>query len=258
MLGAVYNTILVNPIFNILLGIYKLSGSLIVSIIVLTLIVKALSIPVLLPSMKAMKKQKDLQPELEKIKVKYKYDKKKQAELQMQLLKEHGVNPASGCYSMILTILIFAALYSVINDITRLADIGAINSKIYFDFLKLGNISEINTKFLYLDLSKPDKYFILATVAGLLQFFMTKMSMPYTQAGIEAAKQTPDKTDDLAYNMQQQTLYVLPAMMILFGSQLPAGVVIYIITSTIFSMIQSYVINGWGGLTPIVNRFIKR
>jgi len=208
----------------------------------------------MLPSLKSIKKQRDLQPQIEKLKKKYKNDKKLQAEKQMELMKKHGVNPASGCYTMIITILIFTALYSVIRQITQVTDISSINARLYVDFLKFGSLEQLGTQFLYLDLTKPDPFYIMAALAGISQFIMAKMNMPYSEAGVKAAKKTPDKKDDIAYNMQQQSLFIMPAMMAFLGISMPAGVIIYIITSTIFSIVQNYFVNGWGGMQSIIDK----
>jgi len=258
ILLTIHSTLLVNPIFNILALVFKGTGSIGWAIIGLTLIVKTLSIPIMLPSLKSVKKQRELQPQIDKLKKKYKYDKKKQAELQMKLMKEHGVNPASGCYTMIITILIFTALYSVIRQITQVTDLTTINARMYIDFLEFSSLEQLSTKFFYLDLAKPDRFFIMATLAGVTQFIMAKMNMPYAEAGVKAAKKTPDKKDDIAYNMQQQSLYIMPAMMAFMGISLPSGVIMYIITSTIFSIGQSYFVNGWGGLKPWIDKLKKK
>lgn len=255
---ALHQTLLVDPIFNLLALVFKATGSLGFSIIGLTILVKALSTPVILPSLKSIKKQQALQPQIQKIKDKYKYDKKKQAEMQMKLMQEHGVNPASGCYSMIITLLIFTALYSVIRKITEVADITQINDRLYFDFLKFTSLEQLSTNFFYLDLAKPDPYFVMAILAGAFQFIQAKMSMPYTEEGVKAAKKTPDKKDDIAYNMQQQTMYIMPAMMVVFGISLPSGVMMYIIASTLFSIVQNYIINGPGGIKPWLDKLKKQ
>ena len=236
---------------------FKATGSLGWAIIGLTLVVKAVSIPVMLPSLKSVKKQRELQPQIDKIKKKYKHDKKKQAEVQMQLMKEHGVNPASGCYTMIITILIFTALYSVIRQITQVPDIAAINVRMYTSFLEFESLEQLSTRFYYLDLAKPDPYYVMAVLAGAGQFILAKMNMPYAEAGVKAAKKTPDKKDDIAYNMQQQSLYIMPAMMAFFGISLPSGVIMYIVTSTLFSVVQNYFVNGLGGLKPWIDKFKK-
>ncbi|MFC1622268.1 YidC/Oxa1 family membrane protein insertase [Patescibacteria group bacterium] len=257
MIQAIHTTLLVNPIFNVLMVLYKFTGSLGFSIIGLTLLVKAISIPLILPSLKSAKKQRELQPQIDKLRKKYKHDKQKQAAKQMELLKQHGVNPASGCSSMIITILIFTALYSVIRQMVQAVDVTAINVHLYLDFIKLVSLEDINTKFLYLDLAVKDPYFIIAVLLGILQFIMAKMNIPYSKAGARAAKKTPDKKDDIAYNMQQQSLYMMPLMMVMLGANLPSGVALYIVVSTLFSIVQSYLINGWGGMKPIVDKIEK-
>lgn len=257
MLQEIYQTVLVSPIFNVLAVLFKMTGSLGFSIIVLTIIIKTISIPVMLPSLKSMKKQRDLQPELDKIRKKYKYDKKKLAEKQMELMKQHGVNPSSGCYTMIVTILIFTALYSVIRQITQVTEIDLINSSLYSSAYHFPSLTSLQQKFGYLDLAKPDPFYVLAVLTGLAQFIMAKMNMPYNEAGIKAAKKTPDRKDDIAYNMQQQSMFIMPAMMVMLGISMPSGVIIYILTSTLFSIVQNYFVNGLGGLQPWFKNFKK-
>ena len=149
MLTLIFHTILVNPILNSLVGLYKITGSLGISIILLTLIIRTILIPATAPSMKTMKKQQELQPELNKLKEKYKHDKKKQAEMQMELFKKHGLNPASGCLTQIVMIIVLIALYNVIRTFTAGTSIADIDKIVYFGFLKLaGTVSQIDTQFL--------------------------------------------------------------------------------------------------------------
>src|SRR3990172_4826887 len=160
-----WNNLLVNPLFNLIFVFYRLTGSLGVSIILLTLLIRAVLVPVMLPSVRALKKQQDLQPEIDKIKLKFKHDKKKQAEMQMELFKKHGINPASGCSTQIIMILVLIALYGVIRKFTLGASIDELNAHVYFNSLKLIEGESINTNFLYMDLAKPDPFFILAILA---------------------------------------------------------------------------------------------
>ena len=99
-----------------------------------------------------------------------------------------------------------------------------------------------------MNLSKPDPFFVLAVLSGLFQLVQSKMTMPYVEAGEKAAKKTPDKKDDIAYNMQEQMLYTMPIMNVVIGITLPAGVVLYILTTTVFSLVQTYFVSGWGGM----------
>jgi len=79
------------------------------------------------------------------------------------------------------------------------------------------------------------------------------MTMAFTKIGEKAAKETPEKTDDIAYNMQQQMLYTMPIMNVIVGVTLPSGIVLYMVTATLFSIVQNILLNGFEGLEPLTN-----
>lgn len=259
LLKTLWNTLLMQPVLNLLLFFYLLIPNLGVSIILLTLAVRIITLPTTIKSLRISKKQRDLMPELDKIKQKYKHDKKKQAELQMALFKEHGINPASGCLTSIPTILIMIVLYRVIFSFSSPEGISSLLDMVYFDFLVPD--TPLNTHFLIWDLTIKDSLYILPVLAGLFQFLSSKMMMPAVAKAEKTAQKTPDKSDDIAYNMQQQMLYMMPLLTVMIGLRLPAGTVLYLVVSSIYSIIQSYLITGWGGLEPQVNKlkaYIKK
>jgi YidC/Oxa1 family membrane protein insertase len=249
-----WNTVILNPIFNLLVILYKLTGNLGISLILFTLISKIILIPTSLPTIKMAKKQNDIQPELAKIKQKFKYDKKKQAELQMELFKKHGINPASGCLTTIVMFVFLIAIYRVISTFTLATDLTTINSRIYLPNFKFAQNEKLNTKFLHLDLTKPDPLLIVTILTVVTQFLATKMMMPYSNVMTKATKETPGQADDIAAAMQKQNLYVMPIMFFVFGLTLPSGVMLYILISTIFQIGQTYFFTGWGGLKPWINK----
>ena len=77
-------------------------------------------------------------------------------------------------------------------------------------------------------------------MSGILQYFTSKLSFGFTKKAEKIAQKTPDKTDDIAYNVQEQMLYIMPIMTVVIGLTLPAGVVLYIVTTTLFSLVQTY------------------
>lgn len=252
MFGLLWNSILVNPILNALVALYKVFGDLGISIFFLTVLIRGILVPVVAPSMKAMKKQRDLQPEINKLKEKYSYDKQLLAQKQMELFKQHGINPMSGCLNQIIMIMVLIALYNVINKFTLHGTAEILNQSIYLPALKFAEGTVIPTNFLYLDLAKPDPYFILALFSGAAQFIASKMTIPYVEQAEKAAQKTPPKSDDMALAIQQQSLYMMPIMNVIIGVTLPSGVVLYILTTTLFTIVQNYFISGLGGLKPWV------
>lgn len=271
-----WNTIFINPIFNFLVLLYKLTGNLGVSIILFTIIIKALLIPITLPSIKMAKKQRDVQPELDKINQKFKYDKQKQAQLQMELFRKHGINPAAGCVTTIVTLILMLAIYRVIYVITPINVVGnnfisSLNERIYFSSLKIPEGVSLNTKFLSMDISKPVTYLkdqnnqeggsvfqpvamVVIVLSVVAQFISTKMMSPYSKTADKAVKKTPGQTDDMVQAMQKQNQFVMPFMLLIFGLRLPAGVMLYILFSNVFQIFQTYFFSGLGGLKPWINK----
>lgn len=259
-MSQIWDTVILNPIFNVLVIFYQLTSNLGISIVLFTTVLRLILIPLTLPQIKMSQKQRDIQPELNKIKEKFKYDKKKQAEMQMELFKQHGINPGTGCLTTILTFVLMIGIYRAVMMFTVNPDINMMNTRIYSEQYRFSASEAVNTKFLYLNLAKPDPYLFLTIFAVALQFLATKMLMPYSEISEKAAKQTPDKKDDFMANFQKQNLFMMPVMFFIFGLTLPSGVMLYIATTTLFQIVQTYISSGWGGLKPWINKvkFVKK
>lgn len=252
-----WQTFLVNPILNLLVFFYQiLFQNLGLAILVMTVALRVVLIPLTLPTLKAAQKQKDLAPGLKRLKEKYKDNKEKLARAQMELYRQHGVNPAAGCLPQILQLVVLIALYQVFiqvlsNDTQAVLKL---NENLYFDFLKLDPGRTIDVSFGLWNLSQPDRFFILPILAGVSQLLLSKMMRPAVVKGVGEAKKTPDKQDDLMYTMQEQMLYMMPLMTIFIGWRLPAGLVLYWLATTVFSVAQQYFVSGLGGLEPWVRK----
>lgn len=253
-----FDVILINPILNIMVAIYQLlyhinvPSALGFSIIVLTIVVRLILYPLMHQSLRQQKKMQQLTPHINKLKEKHKNDAKRLQMEQMALFKEHGVNPASGCVVMIVQIPILIALYQVLLLVVHSKTVHAINSRLYFNFLKLDHMW--NTNFFGIPLGSTPKellhtvgYSILiaAVLTGGLQLIQSKMMMP---AKADMPKKEPGKEPDFATAFQTQSMYLLPVMVGFFSFSLPFGLSLYWNTLTIFGIIQQYIISGWGGL----------
>ncbi len=105
---------LTKPIFAVLHWLNAIIGNMGWSIIGLTLIIKALLLPLAYKSYVSMAKMRELQPEMEKLKESAGDDREKLQKGMMELYKTNKVNPASGCLPILLQIPIFFSLYKVI------------------------------------------------------------------------------------------------------------------------------------------------
>jgi len=105
---------LTKPIFWMLHHLNILIGNMGISIICLTLLIKALLFPLAYKSYVSMAKMKELQPKMEKLKEEAGDDRQKVQQGMMALYKKEKVNPAAGCLPILLQIPIFFSLYKVI------------------------------------------------------------------------------------------------------------------------------------------------
>ncbi len=102
------------PMFWLLEWLYVQIGNFGISILILTVIVKAIFFPLANKSYAAMSKMKALQPEMEKLKQRYGEDKQRMNQELMQLYRREKVNPAAGCLPIVVQIPVFFALYKVL------------------------------------------------------------------------------------------------------------------------------------------------
>lgn len=255
-----WETVLIQPLVNALLLFYQFSfHNLGIAIILLTVAIKLVLVPLVLPSMRSMQKMKDIAPEIEKLKKRHKDDKTKLMQAQADLYKAHNINPAAGCLPQIVQLVVLIALYRVFINVlpTNANAVDAVNHYAYSSF----KITEaLNTNFLYLNLIKPDVFHLqgisfplpgpFLLVAAALQFFGAKMMMPFVEKEKKVAEKTPGAGDDMAVAMQQQSLYMFPLLTIVAGLNFASGLVLYWTASSLAQSVQQYFISGWGGLTP--------
>jgi YidC/Oxa1 family membrane protein insertase len=221
---ALYNDIIYRPLLNLLVwGYNTIPGHDIgVVIILLTLVIRFVLAPFMHKSLKSQQAMNALQPKLNELREKHKDDKELQAKAMMDLYKEHKINPFSSCLPLLIQLPILIALYRVFNKALH----GDLNGLYHFVF----NPGVINPKFLHLvDLSSPN--IVFAVLAGVAQFWQSRMMLPKTQ-----------NQDPTAKMMAMQTTYVLPLISIFVAWRLPAGLPLYWLVTTLFAVGQQYYI----------------
>jgi YidC/Oxa1 family membrane protein insertase len=270
-LKSIFTPILIQPLTSGLILFYNiLFHNMGLAIIGFSLLIRFLTNPLTKKSMESMKKIKEIEPLVSKLKKKYAKDQKGLMAAQTELYKQKGINPSAGCLPQILQIVILIALFNVFNQaLSQNGDaISKLNAVLYTP-LKIEEGTTLNTKFLYMDVRKPDliNEFLgfeenkpfpipgpILILAGLLQFFSAKMTQPLIKKEEKIAKGTKGGADDMAVAMQSSMIYTFPAMTILFGIKFPSGLALYWLLFSLFQMFQQYKSSGWGGLTPFIRK----
>jgi len=228
------------PIFNtivVLLAIFW--WNLGVAIIMLTIIVRLL---LLSPTMHATKMQKDMvdiQPRLKELKEKYKDDPQKLWEETMKLFKTNW-NPLKWCLMMFIQLPVFLWLFYVIKDFAlHQADPNYIYSFLYsYVHYWIDNINHI---FFGVNLFWKGQWanMIFAIVAGILMYIQIKLTM-INKPSTPTVPNMPwmPKIPDMTKMMEFMNMFMI-FMMMSFVYMMPAWIRLYIITSTLFTIIQN-------------------
>jgi YidC/Oxa1 family membrane protein insertase len=237
-----YHNFIYQPILNSLLWFYQITGeNLGLAIILLTLVVRAVLIPFTLPQLKSAKKMADLKPELDALKKKHGHDAKLFQQKQLEFYKTHNVNPAAGCLPFIAQFVVLIALYQV-----------------FMNTLGGNGMGEINSLFLFWDLKSKDATFVLPVLAGILQFITSLAILPAVENQPEKRPGTAEQKQDvaeMATTMQQQMVFMMPIMTIIFSLQFPSGLALYWVITTAFSLVQQLVVSGPGAILTYAYKF---
>jgi len=223
--------ILYQPLFNALVFLYQfLPGKDFgVAVIVLTIIIRVILYPLMLKSIKSQKILSELQPKIQEIQQKYKNDKEKQTKEMMGLYQKEKINPFGGCLPLLVQLPILIALYRVF---WKGLEPEAMKHLYSFVF----NPGQINPSFLGLmNLAEPS--LVLAFLAGIFQFFQTKMLMPKNKP-----VQKKDQMSQFSNMMQKQMLYFFPIFTVFILWKLPSAIGLYWLITALFSILQQYLV----------------
>ncbi|ADQ15793.1 YidC/Oxa1 family membrane protein insertase [Halanaerobium hydrogeniformans] len=201
---------LINGMTYALDFIYGIVGNYGLAIVIFTLIIKIVLYPLTAKQTRSMREMQEIQPEMKKIQNKYEDDKEKQQEEMMKLYKDHGVNPAAGCFPMIVQMAILIPLY---RTIFTLGDQMANEA-----FLWIGTITQGS-------LAEPDIAIVLLNAVAMLA--QTHITQQISGGGEKSNKM----------------MYMMPLFIVFIGFRLPAGVLVYWFVSTLFTVGQQYVLS---------------
>lgn len=239
-----FNTVLYEPLFNLLLWIYDVLPwqDLGVAIIILTVLIKLLLFWPALKGLRSQKALQDVQPKIEALRKEYADNREELGRQMMQLYKNNKVNPLSSCLPLLIQLPILWALFKVFfgglaTDPATGILVAEQLDHIYAPLKDIFSTTPLNTHFLgFVDLAAT-KNIVLAVLAGAIQFLQTKM----LSAKRPSVKTAGAKDESMAAGINKQMMYFLPIITVIFGYQFPAGVTLYWLSSTAFTWVQQLI-----------------
>lgn len=261
---SLFDTLIVQPIFNLLALIYGLlpGSDFGISLILFTVIVRLLMWPLVRKQLHQTKLMRGLQPELKKIKAKAKGNRQLEAQLMMELYRERGVKPFSSIGLLFLQLPIFIALYRVIQIITTERDKIANFTYAWVEQLKpIADIIESRThqfdeSLLHLinltktGLGNDGLYWpaiLIAVVAAGLQYIQSRQITPRPETNKklrdifkESASGKDVDQSEMSAIMSNRMIIMFPFLTFIVGVYLPGALVLYFATSSAVAVIQQY------------------
>ncbi|MFL6105467.1 MAG: membrane protein insertase YidC [Marmoricola sp.] len=241
-------TFIITPLYYVvsvvLVGWHKVFGAVFgpasgvswaLSIIGLTLVIRAALIPLFVKQIKSSRNMQLLQPKVKELQKKYGHDRERLTQETMALYKDTGTNPFSSCLPLIVQMPIFLSLFRLLSKAAKGEGHGVLttgqakqfaNAKIFggtisSSFVKADGATEVQIIAIFL------------VLAMTLTTFLTQRQL--------MSKNMPDDALSGPYAQQQKMLlYVLPLVFAVGGIAFPIGVLLYWTTSNLWTMGQQF------------------
>ena len=223
------------------------SASWVLAIIFLTITIRAAMIPLFRKQIKSMQNMQRLQPQIQALQKKYKLDKQKLQQEMMKLYKDNGTSPFASCMPILLQTPFFMGLYRVLTHVANGQAVGALS----FHDAKSAQRAEffgapIPLSFLHHSSSSFTQLGITYSVTTLQVVAMT-MAVIYATSQFLTQRMMMAKNTNLDNSipnpmMQSQKimLYVMPFGMLFFSLNVPIGVVLYLMTTNVWTIGQQF------------------
>jgi YidC/Oxa1 family membrane protein insertase len=239
-LTELWNLVIMEPMLNLLVLLYSvLFNNFVLAIIGLTIVIRLLTFPLTQKQIRSMKAMQGLQPEIQKLQKKYAKDREKLSAATMELYKEHGVNPMMGCFPMLIQMPIWIGLYQSIYQAlgSTPEQFVVLSQRLYHTIPFMHDIAAralpLNSRFLWLDLGRPDPWYVLPVLVVLVFWLQQKLT---TQPAVDPSQAQMNSTMQV----------MMPLMFGVITLQVSSGLAVYWVASGVLQIIQQGLTTGWG------------
>jgi YidC/Oxa1 family membrane protein insertase len=214
---------------------YDSGASWALSIVGLTLVIRAALIPLFVKQIKSSRNMQLIQPRVKELQKKYAHDREKLAQETMALYRETGTNPFASCLPLLLQMPIFLALFRMIDQAAKGNRRGVLTEN-QVESIRGAELfgAKISSTFMNADGSTN-----VQILAAVLVVSMTATTF-LTQRQLMTKNMPADALTGQYAQQQKILLYVLPLVFAVGGVAFPIGVLIYWTTSNLWTMCQQF------------------
>lgn len=212
-------TPITNVLGAILMFFHGLGAPWWLAIVLLTIVVRGVLFPLTVKQVKSMRQMQELRPRLQEIQKKHKGDRQKLQEEQMKLYQESGVNPVGGCLPLLVQMPIFIGIFYVIREFGGTQGmIGVPDTQGTVESFTTGGMLWFN------NLSQTDPLYLLPVISAVTMLASMEM------------------TNNQMEPQMRWVMRVMPVVFMFFTIFFPAGLLVYIVTSNLVTLLQNYLI----------------
>jgi YidC/Oxa1 family membrane protein insertase len=237
-MASLWSLIVLDPMLNILIALSTvLSHNFGLAIIALTVIVRVILYPLTLRQTKSTKAMQELQPKFQELQKKYGKNQQKLKQEMAKLYKEGGINPLGCMWPMLIQLPVWIALYqSIMRALATTPENLLGMAEHVYSWSVVSQAIPLSSRFLWLDLGRPDTTLLLPIMVGVTMWMQQKMT-------------TAPSLDPKQQSTNSMMLLMMPLMFGLFTLMFPSGLAIYWVVSNIVGIgIQYFATGGWGYL----------
>jgi YidC/Oxa1 family membrane protein insertase len=221
---------------------HLVGGSWGLAIVGLTVLIRAILVPLTFRQLKSMQEMQRLAPEMKEIKEKYKEDKQRQQQEIMKFYQEHKINPLASCLPLLLQLPVFISLFYMLRTDLKKRICGAQLKAHGFITAKeiekhsCNSVAPHSAKFLFLpDITSK------ATGVALVVLIVLYVGSQVFSTLVATASADPN---------QRRLMLLLPLVFVVILYRYPAGLLVYWITTNLWTILQQYVIRQRMGPPP--------
>ncbi len=209
-------------------------GSWGLAIVGLTVFIRAILVPLTYKQLKSMQEMQRLAPEISALKEKYKEDKQRQQQEIMKFYQENKINPLASCLPLLLQLPVFVSLFYMLRtDLKKhicgpeLTKAGYVTAK-QIEKVTCGQVAPHSAKFLFI----PD---ITSKATGIVLIVLIVLYVGSQLGSTLIATATADPN-------QRRMMLILPVVFVVILYRYPAGLLVYWITTNLWTVGQQFLI----------------
>lgn len=231
-------------LFHSVLGLPQ-AASWVLSIVFLTIVIRVALIPIFVKQIHSSRNMQLIQPKMRELQEKYRHDRERLGQETMKLYKEEGVNPMASCLPLLLQMPIFFALFEVLNSAARSRDgLGAHGFWLQRDPELVRSLSEATIfgariSDTFLPFTWP---FTNVQIVTIILIVLMTATLFFTQKQLMGKNMPPEAMTGPMAQQQKMMLYIFPIIFAVGGVNFPVGVLIYWLTSNLWTAGQQWYI----------------